>query len=34
VDWSAVIDDDGTATLWPQSIAADGFFFARFTRTS
>ncbi len=34
VDWGAVIDADGTATLWPQSIVADGFFFARFTRTS
>ena len=34
VDWGAVIDDRGTATLWPHTSASDGFFFARFTRTS
>ena len=34
VDWGTVIDEDGTATLWPHTSESDGFFFARFTRTS
>ena len=34
LDWGAVIDGSGTATLWPHTSESDGFFFARFTRTS